>query len=267
MNNIATLIVQSLGLFLFSFFIGNIPLFFDIPEYRIKYISTFGAGLLLGTAFIIIIPEGFSSYSAEHEHSIMGICLSVGFGIMFVVDQVSNALIGHGEDHHHHHHFGSTPSLIGLIIHCIADGVAMGVASASDKSNLEFLVFLSILLHKAPSAFALTSLLMSNNSLSHNDIRKKVGLYCISAPLSSLLAFFFISSMSYLSSSPESKPSSQLVGILLLLSGGSFLFVSTVHILPEVLAQSKSANDSFKISAFLITGLFAPLFFMSSDHH
>jgi zinc transporter 9 len=51
---------------------------------------------------------------------------------------------------------------IGLIIHCAVDGIAMGSVGASQNKSQEFIVFLAILLHKAPSAIGITGYLMQH---------------------------------------------------------------------------------------------------------
>uniref|UniRef100_A0A915LBB4 Uncharacterized protein n=1 Tax=Meloidogyne javanica TaxID=6303 RepID=A0A915LBB4_MELJA len=51
----------SLTLFVGSYFAGCIPLFFTLNEKRIRIASIFGAGLLVGTALCVIIPEGVSA--------------------------------------------------------------------------------------------------------------------------------------------------------------------------------------------------------------
>lgn len=79
-----------------------------------KKITVFGAGLLVGTALAVIIPEGVRSlvmesgahlnnvvtnaiameenhkHEQEHALSVIGYCLILGFIFMLVVDQVSN---------------------------------------------------------------------------------------------------------------------------------------------------------------------------------
>ncbi|KAF7627189.1 hypothetical protein Mgra_00009553 [Meloidogyne graminicola] len=66
----------SLTLFVGSYFSGCIPLFFTLNEKRIRIASIFGAGLLVGTALCVIIPEGISalmevSNSLQNSQSIV----------------------------------------------------------------------------------------------------------------------------------------------------------------------------------------------------
>lgn len=80
---------------------------FDFFQEKLKKITVFGAGLLVGTALAVIIPEGVRSLVTENvrplnavaddaaaktrddnPHSLIGYCLVLGFIFMLVVDQV-----------------------------------------------------------------------------------------------------------------------------------------------------------------------------------
>ena len=37
---------------------------------------------------------------------------------------------------------------IGLVVHAAADGIALGAAASTDRNDLQFIVFLAIMLHK-----------------------------------------------------------------------------------------------------------------------
>jgi zinc transporter 9 len=62
------LIVLSTIMFVSTFFIGLIPLSFSLSSAKLRAISTFGIGLLVGAALTVIIPEGVESvYKAARE--------------------------------------------------------------------------------------------------------------------------------------------------------------------------------------------------------
>ena len=48
-----------------------------------------------------------------------------------------------------------------------ADGIALGAVANTSKTDVEFVIFLAIMLHKAPAAFGLTSFLLHEVSSSH----------------------------------------------------------------------------------------------------
>ncbi|CAJ0577122.1 unnamed protein product, partial [Mesorhabditis spiculigera] len=59
-----SLAALSLAMFLGSYLAGYVPLLFTMSESRMRILSIFGAGLLVGTALSVIIPEGVESLYA-----------------------------------------------------------------------------------------------------------------------------------------------------------------------------------------------------------
>lgn len=55
-------------------------------------------------------------------------------------------------------------AFIGLIVHAAVDGVALGAAVAEGDASLGAIVFLAIMLHKAPSSFGLATYLLHHGS-------------------------------------------------------------------------------------------------------
>ena len=45
----------------------------------------------------------------------------------------------------------SWTTTLGLVVHAAADGIAMGAAAATRQVDVEMIVFLAIMLHKAPA--------------------------------------------------------------------------------------------------------------------
>jgi hypothetical protein len=164
---ISLILVMLIG----SFLAGSIPLFFSFSEDKLKRITVFGAGLLVGTALAVIIPEGVRSLLHEnvskdtpnqtepHQDkdvlSVIGISLVLGFIFMLMVDQISqsrNENVSPSER--------NITATIGLVVHAAADGVALGAAATTSHADVEIIVFLAIMLHKAPAAFGLVTFLL-----------------------------------------------------------------------------------------------------------
>lgn len=169
-----------------SYLAGSIPLVVSLSEEKLKVVTVFGAGLLVGTALTVIIPEGIralyssdvaASHAAVHlqqmvpsqppnakehhhhdepEHSAtIGLSLVLGFIFMMIVDQISSRRNNdsYGSDR-------NSTATIGLVVHAAADGVALGAAATTSHQDVEMIVFLAIMLHKAPAAFGLVSFLL-----------------------------------------------------------------------------------------------------------
>ena len=63
------LICLSVAMFLGCFVFGYIPLTLTISQKKMRFVSIIGAGLIVGTALSVIIPEGVHAmHEHEHEH-------------------------------------------------------------------------------------------------------------------------------------------------------------------------------------------------------
>uniref|UniRef100_A0A914V3Q2 Solute carrier family 39 member 9 n=1 Tax=Plectus sambesii TaxID=2011161 RepID=A0A914V3Q2_9BILA len=68
MEGFMLLSMLSLAMFFGSYLAGSVPLAMTFSESKLRFVSIFGAGLLVGTALAVIIPEGVQSiYEAETE--------------------------------------------------------------------------------------------------------------------------------------------------------------------------------------------------------
>jgi zinc transporter ZupT len=73
MDSFLWVLLLSVAMAIGSFLAGSIPLAFRFSEDRLKLLTTFGSGLMVGTALIVILPEGvetlFSVGGGGHSHS------------------------------------------------------------------------------------------------------------------------------------------------------------------------------------------------------
>lgn len=180
MEETVVLILLTIVMLIGSYLAGSIPLVVSLSEEKLKVVTVFGAGLLVGTALTVIIPEGIralyssdmhsmvssqspnngktpeQSHEEDPEHSAtIGLSLVLGFVFMMIVDQISSR---RNKDP-----FSSdrnSTATIGLVVHAAADGVALGAAATTSHQDVEMIVFLAIMLHKAPAAFGLVSFLL-----------------------------------------------------------------------------------------------------------
>ncbi|CAH2007494.1 unnamed protein product [Acanthoscelides obtectus] len=195
---LALVIVMLVG----SFLAGSIPLFFTFSEDKLQKITVFGAGLLVGTALTVIIPEGVRSLitnglpphahnqseSIEHSDplSVIGISLVLGFIFMLMVDQISQS-----RNENLSPSDRNITATIGLVVHAAADGVALGAAATTSHADVEIIVFLAIMLHKAPAAFGLVTFLL-HEGIDRQRIRKHLLIFSLSAPVLTCLTYFGI---------------------------------------------------------------------------
>lgn len=69
MEGFGGVLVMSLVMLLGSYIAGSIPLFFSLSEEKLQLVSVMGAGLLVGTALSVIIPEGMQTLNMAYRCS------------------------------------------------------------------------------------------------------------------------------------------------------------------------------------------------------
>ncbi|KAH9049937.1 Zinc/iron permease [Lactarius hengduanensis] len=221
--------------------------------------------LLFGFTFMLVV-EQFSSSHAHHHHTHR---LGHHAGAASR-DSIFDVELAEEDDILHHRRASSTsssrtntetdsplpayPITIGLVVHGLADGLALGMSVLSDDDSssshsLSLVVFLALAVHKAPTALAYTVSLMST-SLSRVDCRKHLLLFSASTPVgavASYASFYFFGSKKV-----------DGVGTALLVSAGSFLYVATV-LQPVSRDHSSTEGVGTKTRIFLLVlGIFTP---------
>jgi len=111
------------------------------------------------TAVLEMMPEGLK----QNPH--MGpVLIMAGYCMMHLLEHTINAHFHFGEETHHGEFISrhtSNSVLAGLSVHALFDGVAIG--SGFVVSNwLGVLIFLAILLHKAPEGFTMASVMLAS---------------------------------------------------------------------------------------------------------
>uniref|UniRef100_A0A3B3CRW6 Zinc transporter ZIP9 n=1 Tax=Oryzias melastigma TaxID=30732 RepID=A0A3B3CRW6_ORYME len=119
-------------------------------------------------------------------------------------------------------HGSHITATLGLVIHAAADGFALGAAVATGQVTVQVIVFFAVILHKAPAAFGLVSFLM-HAGLDKKFIQGHLLAFSAAAPLVAISTYFIL----------QAKQLSA-TGIGMLFSAGTFLYVATVHVLPEI---------------------------------
>jgi len=317
MDDLWTLILLSLAMLIGCYLAGSVPLAFNLSDEKLRLVSVLGAGLLVGTALAVIIPEGVhallfpsgdhhdshhvtekatgaveagahkeeiktvlaATHHHEHEsgvelHSWIGVALVLGFVFMLLVDQIGG--------HMHSHAGASEPAAgqsrnkitatLGLVVHAAADGIALGAAASTSQTHVEIIVFIAIMLHKAPAAFGLVSFLL-HEGFDRTRIRKHLAVFAFSAPVLAIITFIGLNQ-----SGKDTLMNNNATGIAMLFSGGTFLYVATVHILPKLarVPVSEQLNGSSELGhvgftivelALMVSGCLLPLILALGHKH
>jgi solute carrier family 39 (zinc transporter), member 9 len=150
---------------------------------------------------------------------------------------------------------------LGLLVHAAVDGIALGAVSFSDSSALELIIFIAIILHKAPTAFGMSSyLLHAGHSVA--AVSRQLLLFSAAAPAMALLTYMI------LGEGLLSRETTQAwLGLSLLFSAGSFLYVATVHVLPDIQNSNPEGELSWSDVSVLVAGMMLPMFITVEHSH
>lgn len=215
---------------------GGIPIMRAVKdEGHQKMMTGIAAGVLLASALLVAIPEGFAATTSADAD--MGVTLSMGGAILagFILMLVLEALgFGHDihEEHHDHegahghdhvHHPSNPTSVVfGLSIHALTDGLAMGAALATGELSIAIAVTMGVIAHKIPAAFSLGVFSMHERE-DTNKSWKDLIMFSLATPVMIILAYYAFGDVSDYS-----------IGLAILFAGGTFLYVATVDVLPDV---------------------------------
>lgn len=120
----------------------------------------------------------------------------------------------------------SLATTVGLVIHAAADGIAMGASSTTSNMKLGFIIFVAIMIHKAPAAFGLTSVLL-RQGLSKRAARGHLIIFSLAAPVGAISTWLLVTLLG--GDHLEGAKGQWWTGMLLLFSGGTFLYVSLAN--------------------------------------
>lgn len=236
--------IMALATFLAALLAGALPFWFrpSAEQQLLRWMTGLAAGFLIASALVVALPEGFDlvlSHSADSHDSWLpspaasaGLAVLLGFLTMMALEALG---LGHDvhEEHHgqadHVHHQpasgGGSLALIlvvGLSFHALTDGLAIGTAAATGKLSLSLPLLLGVTMHKMPAAFSLAAF-----SLHERESRGRAVvdllIFSSATPLALLTCSWLLVDVA-----------AAWLGLVVLFSAGTFLYVATVDVLPNV---------------------------------
>ncbi|KAG5930711.1 hypothetical protein E4U53_002163 [Claviceps sorghi] len=180
-------------------------------------------------------------------------------------------------------HTRTLATTIGLVIHAAADGIAMGASSAASDMKLGFIIFMAIMIHKAPAAFGLTSVLL-RQGLSKRAARGHLVIFSLAAPVGAIATWIMIKVLG--GNDVDGENGTWWTGMLLLFSGGTFLYVA-MHVMQEdnsshhlegasgangysdgpSILQRKAKGSDIRDTLATVAGMLLPLLTQIGHHH
>ena len=138
-------------------------------RHYLKYFIALGAGFMLATALIEMIPESLK-LRGDSTSAFFGDTYSVFLFVLagyFLVHFFEHTVAPHfhfGEETHHEEISGAHASyaaLLGLVIHTFFDGVAIA-SGLLVSAWLGGVIFTAVFLHKLPEGFTVASLMLAS---------------------------------------------------------------------------------------------------------
>ncbi len=269
MTQVQTLAIYAGAILVGAVFGGALPLL-GRPRRNDAGLS-FSAGVMLGAAFFHMLPEAAEGAGLSAIPFVL-----VGFLFLFLLERfvlvhvcaepgpdpedvpelathahgpalldASDPAGGHGHDHAHtatgcdvHSTMGLT-AFVGLSLHTIIDGFALGAASSTQALGL--LVFIAILAHKIPSSFSLSSILRAEGYSRGRTILMNAA-FAFMVPLGAGL-YLALRGLVH---------ADRFTPLALAASAGTFLHLSLSDILPHL---HRRGGSRLRLSGALLLGL------------
>ncbi len=206
----------------------------------------FAAGLLVSGALLHLIGRSVELVGTDRA-VVWALASFIGFYLLeaHFVPHVHGRGESPIEDHHEHHHrarhIGSL-AVLGFGFHSIVDGLSVG-AGLSVGSVVGSVTATLVIVHKMPVGIAAMS------ALYHSGFPGRRAAW-ITATLALVTPTTVV--ISYLT---FRDVSGELLGVLLALAGGSFLYVGAADLLPEGQARGRVTNTLMFLAGTLIMAL------------
>jgi ZIP family zinc transporter/zinc and cadmium transporter len=200
----------------------------DWASRSLRYFIAVGAGFMLGTVFLEMIPE-----SAETAKPWWPILLLGGYLIVHFFEHTFATHLHFGEETHHDEMNIAlgVSAFIGMVVHTLFDGVAIG-AGFSVSRELGLLVFVAMFLHKIPDGFTIASIV---RSMGHPPGRALLASAMLGvATLVGVAAFYLMGSPAF----------------ALPLAAGCTLYVAATDLMPEV-----NREHGFRMALLVFAGM------------
>ncbi len=271
MTTLMLLLLYSLAIFVASLLGGWLPSLLRMSHTRTQLMMSFVAGLMLGVACYHLLPHAVLTMGGEQAIDRAVWWLMIGLLFMFVLLRTFHF---HQHDQHSHddmshqhcdgaHHHSAEPGgqehaahplswagiALGLSLHTLIDGIALGAAIQTDAMSdivtglFSIGVFAAIVLHKPLDAMSITSLMIASGWGVRARVCVNIG-FAAMCPLGAVLFFWGVEQVAI--------DRDVLVGCALAFSAGVFLCISLSDLLPEVQFHS---HDRGKLTIALLLGI------------
>ncbi|MDO8860624.1 ZIP family metal transporter [Haliea sp. E1-2-M8] len=267
------LTVYCVAIALLSLAGGLLPNWVRMTHTRTQLVMSFVSGLMLGVAFYHLLPHSIALQPTAQgvDRSVWWLMIGLITMLMLLrmfhfhqhdfsaAEAGHHAQHAHGDEHGgegHHHPDAATPAAhrlswvglaLGLGVHTLIDGVALGAAMQGELGQTAGLlgvgVFLAILLHKPLDAMSITTIMEAGGWNRRSRALANIG-FALLCPLGALLFYFGVDLLG--------DARHYTVAIALAFSAGAFICIALSDLLPEVHFHS---HDRGKLTLAFVAGI------------
>lgn len=184
---------------------------------RLHLILGFSAGAVIGVAFFDLIPESIELTSSYFDISTTLSVTALGFILYLILDRTI-VLHTHTDDDNHTHSERGNLGAGSLSIHSFLDGVAIGLAFQVSEA-IGFIVAVAVLVHDFSDGMNTVNMIIKNNGNKLLAMRWLV--IDAAAPVLGVISTLFFTL------------EEQILGVILALFSGFFLYIGASDLLPE----------------------------------
>ena len=192
---------------------GLLPLMRALSQRALALLLSFSAGVLLGAVFFHMLPE-----TGRVLNDAIGLPILAGFLLIFVMERF--VFVHACEEYGCDIHQMGIPAFLGISLHSLLDGVALGAGLFLPQ--LGPVVLLAVIIHKMPDSMSISSILLAAG-WDRSKISRLNLLFSLTTPVGALVTFLFFRTLS-----PEN------IAVAIGVSAGTFLAIATADILPQV---------------------------------
>ena len=195
---------------------------------RVGIIIAIGAGIRIGAAFFDLIPEADHLLGGSLDQVM--IATAFGFLAFYVIEKLTAVHVGHEAaaelDHGDaaHRHVGVIGAS-GMSLHSFLDGVALA-AGLAVGGGLGIVIAVVVVIHRFSDGISVVSLLLASHA-SVREAYRWVAIVAIAPVLGVLLGLVV--------TVPD-----QVLGLMLAVFAGFFLYVGAAELLPEAHRSDRS---------------------------
>ncbi len=209
------------GVLLFSFVAGMstiagvylVKYFGSWTRRNSLYLISFAGGVLVATAFLELLPE------AAIETKLWPAAALAGVVALFVTEHFM--AIHECQDETCDIHNIGTVSALGIGLHSLIDGIVIG-AGFQVSVSLGFITAIAVIVHEVPEGIFTYGLLISSDESERKSLFIS-WIVALATPVGTLLTYSALEGLGH-----------DVLGVMLALSGGTFVYVGTADLLPQV---------------------------------